>query len=152
MTDLPVSFSVYSFTRKDGLQSFALLGPEGLVKPVTDFVNFELLTAQSGVNTLRAKVYDLKHWFTFLHEKRLRWDEVTWKEGEVLARYADWLRFGDQVGAEARVIRIAPTRLRSESTVGRALSNLYGFYEFHHKTPFAQLERAVKGGAMHDEE
>lgn len=142
MTDLPASFSVHSFTRKDGLQSFALLGPEGLVKPVKDFVNFELLTAQSSVNTLRAKVYDLKHWFTFLHEKRLRWDEVTWKEGEVLARYADWLRFGDQVGAEARVIRIAPTRLRSESTVGRALSNLYGFYEFHHKTPFSQSVRA----------
>lgn len=134
-------FEVRSFTRTDGLSSFALLGPDGLVGPVKDFVNFELLTSQGSPNTLRAKVYDLKHWFAFLHEHGLIWDQVTWKEGEVLARYADWLRFGDQVSSAARVIPMAPSRLRSEATVARALSNLYGFYEFHHRTPFATSVR-----------
>lgn len=128
--------------------SVTLLGPNGVVGPVDQMITNDELTGSRSINTLIAACHDLKLWFEFLLQRELQWNLVTWNNDELLSRFVAWLRYGNQIDAEQRVIPLQLIKRRAEKTITRILGSLYRFYDFHNSTPFGKSLREYTAGQL----
>ena len=103
----------WTLTRTDG----------ELVAPVEEFLRYRF-HSEASPNTLRRYAYDLKHFFSFLLAHGVDWRHVTPAD---LGTFTAWLR-----RPAPNVLELAgEPPARAESTVSRALSAVFSFYEFH---------------------
>jgi integrase len=93
------------------------------VEPAEEFLRYRF-NREASPNTLRAYAHDLKHFFTFLDEQRLEWRTLTPAD---LATFAAWLR---RPAPNVVVLPGAPSA-RTQSTVARAQTAVFAFYDFH---------------------
>ncbi len=110
------------------------------VEPVDQFLRHRF-NSEASPNTLRAYAHDLKHFFGFLAEQQLDWQRVT--PGE-LGSFTAWLR---RPAPNVLALPGAPPA-RAASSVSRAQSAVFSFYEFHRLQGVelaSQLETCVRG-------
>jgi integrase/recombinase XerD len=93
------------------------------VAPADEFLRYRF-HGEASPNTLRGYAYDLKHFFTFLVAHGLDWRCVTPAD---LGMFTAWLR---RPAPNVLPLPGAPPA-RAESTVSRAQSAVFCFYEFH---------------------
>jgi len=110
------------------------------VEPVDQFLRHRF-NSEASPNTLRAYAHDLKHFFGFLAEQQLDWQRVT--PGE-FGSFTAWLR---RPAPNVLALPGAPPA-RAASSVSRAQSAVFSFYEFHRLQGVelaSQLETCVGG-------
>ena len=107
-----------------GRDSWTVIGPDRRpVEPVDRYLAW-LTHVEKSPNTVRAYACDLKLFVTFLAARGLAWEQVSL---ETLGEFTAWLR-----GPGENVIVLEQgTPARTASSVNRALSAVFGFYEFH---------------------
>lgn len=93
------------------------------VEPVEQFLRHRF-NSEASPNTLKAYAQDLKHFFTFLGEQQLDWRQVT--PGD-LGSFVAWLR---RPAPNVLPLPGAPSA-RAASSVSRAQTAVFSFYEFH---------------------
>jgi site-specific recombinase XerD len=111
-----------------GVESWTLLGDEGVpVDPVERFLAY-LTSIERSPNTVKAYAHDLKDYFTYLAGHSLDWQTVTLSD---VAGFAAWLR----LPPEARDGRVSVLPMVEHhcaaSSVNRKLAALTSFCEFH---------------------
>lgn len=124
----------------DGSESWTVLGDEGPVGPIEEFLAYATFAGRSE-NTLRAYAYDLKLWWVYLDEVEQAWTEVGF---DGLGRFVAWAQRPLPSPDGATPLRGRPAR--SRSTIDRALSTIYGFYEFHAGAGAVLSAQLVAGG------
>lgn len=110
-----------------------MIGPDlRAVEPLERYLAW-LSPIERAPMTVRAYAHDLKTYWSFLAGQAIAWDAVTLEQ---LGRFTAWLR----KPAENVVLLASGTPRRSAGTVNRALTAVFGFYEFHarHGMPVAQ--------------
>ncbi len=111
-----------------------------LVAPVDEFLRYRFHN-EASPNTLRGYAYDLKHFFSFLVAQGVDWRHVSPAD---LGTFTAWLR---RPAPNVLQLPGAPPA-RAESTVSRALSAVFSFYEFQRLQGVqlaAQLDRYLGG-------
>jgi integrase/recombinase XerD len=117
-----------------GRIGWTLIGQDGNpVEPVDAYLRYRF-NGEASPNTLKAYAHDLKHFFVFLAEQRLDWRTLPPAD---LGMFTAWLR------------RPAPNVLqlpgaepaRAISSVSRAQTAVFGFYDFHRLQGVALGER-----------
>lgn len=110
------------------------------VEPVEQFLRHRF-DSEASPNTLKGYAHDLKHFFTFLGEQQLDWRKVTPAD---LGSFTAWLR-----RPAPNVVPLPGTPpARAASTVSRAQTAVFSFYEFHRLQGIAlagQLDTYVRG-------
>lgn len=110
-----------------------MVGPDlRPVEPVERYLAW-LSRIERTPTTVRAYAHDLKIYWTFLIDHAIAWDAVTLEQ---LGRFTGWLR----QPADNVVVLASGTPRRSAGTVNRALTAVFGLYEFHarHGVPVAR--------------
>ena len=110
------------------------------VEPVEQFLR-HLFNSEASPNTLKAYAHDLKHFFTFLGEQQLDWQHVTPAD---LGSFTAWLR---RPASNVLPLPGAPSA-RAASSVSRAQTAVFSFYEFHRLQGVGladQLDTFVRG-------
>lgn len=112
----------------------------GAVEPVEQFLRHRF-NSEASPNTLKAYAHDLKHFFTFLGELQLDWRRVTLAD---LRSFTAWLR---RPAPNVLPMSGAPPA-RAASSVSRAQTAVFSFYEFHRLQGVdlaAQLDTYMRG-------
>jgi len=122
----PSNVRAHRVTLPSGAQSWTVLGESGVIEAADVFLDYATLAGRS-VNTVRAYAYDLVLWFRFLSASDVAWDDVDLTD---LGRFASWLQRPSGTNS-AYVIPIRSEPERSRSTVDRAFSTVFRFYDFH---------------------
>jgi integrase/recombinase XerD len=93
------------------------------VEPVEQFLRHRF-DSEASPHTLKGYAHDLKHFFAFLGEQQLDWRQVTLAD---LGSFTAWLR------RPARNVLSLPgaPSVRAASSVSRAQTAVFSFYEFH---------------------
>lgn len=111
-------------------QSYVLVDASGSVEPVTAYLT-HLTNIERSPNTVRAYAYDLKLWFEFLAASGTDWRDASI---EIVGSFSSWLRTTRSGAGTTNVVPLHERQAgRSAKTANRALSALFGFYEFHHE-------------------
>jgi integrase/recombinase XerD len=93
------------------------------VEPVEQFLHHRF-NSEASPHTLKGYAHDLKHFFTFLGEQQLEWRYVTLAD---LGSFTAWLR---RPAPNVLSLSGAPSA-RATSSVSRAQTAVFSFYEFH---------------------
>ena len=104
----------------DGRRSWTVLGPRGPIGPVDSFLSFATAVGRAE-NTVRAYAFDLTLWWRFLQTLDLGWDTANLDH---VGSFMAWLQ-------EPARASDGGSKARSRSTVDRAVSSLFRFYDFH---------------------
>jgi len=110
-----------------GHESWTVLDGPGPVEPVERWLAY-LTSIGKSPNTVKAYGHDLKDWFAYLARHGKDWREVRLED---LGGFVAWLRLPPEArNGQVLVLPTAKERC-SDTTVGRKLSALSSFYEFH---------------------
>jgi integrase/recombinase XerD len=122
-----------------GRESWTVIGVDRRpVAPVDRYLAW-LTNIEKSPNTVRAYACDLKLFVTFLAARELAWDQVSL---EMLGEFTAWLRSP----AENVIVLEHGTPARAASSVNRALSAVFGFYEFHARSGVPLARELVARG------
>lgn len=95
------------------------------IQPITQYIRY-LQNLERSPNTVSSYASHMKLYWEFLQDSCLDWTHVNL---EKLADFILWLR---EPEPSAISMRLQEAR-RSERTINKILSAIYGFYEFHHR-------------------
>ncbi len=93
-----------------------------LVQPVNEYLDYQALLGRAE-NTLLAYAKDLKIFFEFLEQQKLRYDQIN---AVMIRSYVEFLRSPD-----ASVAHLFATSKRTPVTINRMISTIHGFYRYH---------------------
>lgn len=122
-------WSVQRVTLQNGDESWTVLDAAyDVVEPVDRFLA-HLGAVDRSPGTVRSYAFDLRDFFTFLEQSRVRWPDV---QLEDVGRFANWLQLTpeERTGQIRRLMH--PTEHCSPGTINRKLSAVGSFYQFHH--------------------
>ncbi|WP_329537351.1 tyrosine-type recombinase/integrase (plasmid) [Streptomyces sp. NBC_01450] len=118
----------------DGSLSATLLGPNSVVEPAEDYLCF-LQNIGRSWHTTRGYASDLALYFDFLDRRGMDWREVGMPQ---IGAFTAHLRGTNRAKPNTGLVLLrtaAPSR--SPASVQRALTAVFGFYDFHADTPLA---------------
>src|SRR3989441_11417601 len=111
---------------QDGQSRYVVIDEDGvLVEPIVRYLKY-LDCIGSARQTLRSYAYSLKHYWEYLAQQHLNWQQVTLDD---LSRFVLWLKLPS---GSLKVLPAHPVpQARSNRTINHALSVLTGFYDYH---------------------
>jgi len=96
-----------------------------LVEPIVRYLKY-LDRIGSARQTLRSYAHSLKHYWQYLTQQRLDWQQVTLDD---LARFVLWLKVPS---GSLKVLPVHPVpQVRSNRTINHALTVVRSFYDYH---------------------
>ncbi|MEU9979594.1 tyrosine-type recombinase/integrase [Streptomyces sp. NPDC051014] len=130
----------------DGNLSATLLGPDGVVGPAEDYLCF-LQNIGRSWHTIRGYASDLALYFDFLDRKNINWREVGIPQ---IGAFAAHLRGTNRAKPNTGLILLRTAEpSRSPASVQRALTAVFGFYDFHADTPLADALTRSRQHRLH---
>ena len=139
----------------DGSLSATLLGPNGVVEAAEAYLHF-LQDLGRSWHTVRAYASDLALFFDFLDRTGAEWQRVGMAQ---IAAFSAHLRGTNRARPAATNVVLLGTAapVRAAASTQRALTAVFGFYDFHADTPLAkvmdrsrQQRSMVRGGNARD--
>jgi len=124
---------VVEIERPDGQRRYVVMDEDGrLVEPIVRYLKY-LDCVGSARQTLRSYAYSLKHYWEYLSQQQLDWQQVTLDD---LSRFVLWLKL------PSGLLKVLPARpvpqARSNRTINHTLTVVRSFYDYHWR-----LEEAV---------
>jgi integrase/recombinase XerD len=110
-----------------GHESWTVLGLDGPVEPVERWLAY-LTSINRSPNTVKGYAHDLKDWFTYLAGRGKDWRAV---QLEDLGDFVAWLRLPPKARDGQVLVLPSVEEHCGDSSIGRKLSALSAFYEFH---------------------
>jgi integrase/recombinase XerD len=117
---------VVEIERQDGQRRYVVIDEEGgLVEPIVRYLKY-LDCVGSARQTLRSYAYSLKHYWEYLTQQQLDWQQVTLDD---LSRFVLWLKLPS---GSFKVLPARPVpQARSNRTINHALTVVRSFYDYH---------------------
>ena len=120
----------------DGRVSATVLGPHGVVAAVEEYLAF-LQDLGRSWHTVRGYASDLAIYFEFLDRRGLNWSEVGMPE---MASFSAHLRGTNRAYPTPNLVLLPKAEARrSPASVQRAVTAVFGFYDFHADTTMGQV-------------
>ena len=118
---------------QDGQHRYVVIDEEGeLVEPIVRYLKY-LDCVGSARQTLGSYAYSLKHYWEYLSQQQLDWQQVTLDD---LSRFVLWLKLPS---GSLKVLPARPVpQARSNRTINHTLTVVRSFYDYHWR-----LEEAV---------
>src|SRR5438477_12522745 len=125
---------VVEIERQDGQHRYVVIDEAGvLVEPIVRYLKY-LDCIGSARQTLRSYAYSLKHYWEYLTQQQLNWQQVTLDD---LSRFVLWLKLPS---GSLKVLPAHPVpQARSNRSINHALTVVQSFYDYYWR-----LERAVR--------
>src|SRR6266566_2528319 len=110
---------------QDGQRRYVVIDEDGrLVEPIVRYLKY-LDCVGSARQTLRSYAYSLKHYWEYLTQQHLNWQQITLDD---LSRFILWLKLPS---GSLKVLSAHPvTQARSNRTINHTLTVVRGFYEY----------------------
>lgn len=111
---------------QDGQHRYVVIDEDGgLVEPIVRYLKY-LDCIGSARQTLRSYAYSLKHYWEYLKEQQLNWQQVTLDD---FSRFVLWLKLPSK---SLKVLPAHPVpQARSNRTINHALTVVRSFYDYH---------------------
>jgi integrase/recombinase XerD len=111
---------------QDGQRRYVVIDEEGeLVEPIVRYLKY-LDCIGSARQTLRSYAYSLKHYWEYLSQQQLNWQQVTLDD---LSRFVLWLKLPS---GSLKVLPAHPVpQARSNRTINHVLTVVQSFYDYH---------------------
>jgi len=128
---------VVEIETRDSQQRYVVMNEGGeLVEPIVRYLKY-LDCIGSARQTLRSYAYSLKHYWEYLTQQHLDWQQVTLDD---LSRFVLWLKLPS---GSLKVLPVHPIpQARSNRTINHALTVVRSFYDYHWR--LEEVERNVK--------
>ncbi len=122
---------------QDGQRRYVVIDEDGgLVEPIVRYLKY-LDSIGSARLTLRSYAYSLKHYWEYLKEQQLNWQQITLDD---LSRFVLWLKLPS---GSLKVLPAHPvSQARSNRTINHTLTVVRSFYDYHWR--LEEVERNVK--------
>ncbi len=106
---------------KNGTKAGFILMDSGmrLVKPVNEYLEY-LALIERAYNTIKAYARDLKIFFEFLEQRKLKYEQI---DVNMIRDYVEYLRLIDE-----HVVSMNSESKRAPVTINRMIGTVYGFY------------------------
>ncbi len=117
---------VVEIERQDGQRRYVVIDEDGgLVEPIVRYLKY-LDCVGSARQTLRSYAYSLKHYWEYLTQQQLDWQQVTLDD---LSRFVLWLKLPS---GSLKVLPAHPVpQARSNRTINHTLTVVRSFYDYH---------------------
>jgi len=117
---------VVEIERQDGQRRYVVIDEDGvLVEPIVRYLKY-LDCVGSARETLRSYAYSLKHYWEYLTQQQLDWQQVTLDD---LSRFVLWLKLPS---GSLKVLPAHPVpQARSNRTINHTLTVVRSFYDYH---------------------
>lgn len=117
---------VVEIEKQDGQRRYVVIDEKGeLVEPVVRYLKY-LDCIGSARQTLRSYAYALKHYWEYLTQQHLNWQQVTLDD---LSRFVLWLKLPS---GSLKVLPVQPVpQARSNRTINHTLTVVRSFYDYH---------------------
>src|SRR2546429_4176113 len=122
---------------QDGQSRYVVINEAGeLVEPIVRYLKY-LDCIGSARQTLRSYAYSLRHYWEYLTQQHLDWQQVTLDD---LSRFVLWLKLPS---GSLKVLPVHPVpQARSSRTINHALTVVWSFYDYHWR--LEEVERNIK--------
>jgi integrase/recombinase XerD len=117
---------VVEIERQDGQRRYVVIDEDGgLVEPIVRYLKY-LDSIGSARLTLCSYAYSLKHYWEYLIQQQLNWQQVTLDD---LSRFVLWLKLPS---GSLKVLPAHPVpQARSNRTINHTLTVVRSFYDYH---------------------
>ena len=117
---------VVEIERQDGQRRYVVIDEDGgLVEPIVRYLKY-LDCVGSARQTLRSYANSLKHYWEYLTQQQLDWQQVTLDD---LSRFVLWLKLPS---GSLKVLPAHPVpQARSNRTINHTLTVVRSFYDYH---------------------
>ena len=128
---------VVEIERQDGQRRYVVIDEDGgLIGPIVRYLKY-LDCVGSARQTLRSYAYSLKHYWEYLTQQHLDWQQVTLDD---LSRFVLWLKLPS---GSLKVLPAHPVpQARSNRTINHILTVVRSFYDYHWR--MEEVERNIK--------